>query len=45
MEICKSVDPPLQEHSAGRRVACHLFDDSSGVDRATTKGVPAIAEA
>jgi peptide/nickel transport system ATP-binding protein len=45
MEICKAVDPPLREHSAGRRVACHLFDDRPGVDRAIAKGVPAITEA
>ncbi|MFT4037923.1 MAG: ATP-binding cassette domain-containing protein [Thermomicrobiales bacterium] len=29
MPICQTVDPPLREHAPGRRVACHLFDEST----------------
>ena len=45
MDICKMVDPPLREHTAGRRVACHLFDGdlpSSG-DPAKGGDAPAAA--
>jgi oligopeptide/dipeptide ABC transporter ATP-binding protein len=45
MDVCKSVDPPLQEHSPGRRVACHLFGGVSSSVRASEKGVPDNAEA
>ena len=38
MEICKTVDPPLREYMAGRRVACHLFDENPASDDDSGKG-------
>ena len=38
MDICKTVDPPLHEHTSSRRVACHLFDGDPGSPGTNTKG-------
>jgi len=45
MDICKTVDPPLREHTSGRRVACHLFDGDSSSSGTAGKGGIAPATA